>query len=293
MLGTASIVHSWLLVEQPGSWGHDALFESRLPVTVARHLVAEGERHHVRVLLVRRPDRVRSTIRHVFAISSRRRPGPWIEERLFMDPDELLGVDFEALGAGERPASFGAPYRQPLHLVCTNGRHDPCCAQLGRPVVRALASSRVWESSHLGGERFAANLVCFPHGLYFGRVDPADAAGLVAAYEAGRIELDHYRGRAGDPFVVQAAEVFLRRELGLTGVDDVIPIRRYRLDDGLIGVRFTTADARRHEVHVAVCPADDARPLTCTAATAARPERPNTFTLVDLFPLANPGPSVQ
>jgi len=289
VLGTASIVHSWLLVEQPGSWGHDALFESRLPVTVARHLVAQGEQHRVRVLLIRRPDRVRRAIRHAFAISSRRRPGPWIEQRLFMDADELLGVDIAALGEGRRPAAFGAPYRHPLHLVCTNGRHDPCCAQLGRPVVRALASNRVWESSHLGGERFAGNLVCFPHALYFGRVDAARAPAITAGYEAGAIDLDHYRGRAGDPFVVQAAETFLRRAEGWTGVDDVAPVRRYRLDDGLVAVRFATAAGGRYEVHVAISPAADARLLTCAAARA---ERPPTYTLVDVFPLAGGGTAV-
>ena len=290
MLGTASIVRSWLLVEQPGSWGRDALLESRLPVTVARQLVERGERHRVRALLVRRPDRTRVTAgRRCFAISSRR-PAPWIEEMRFDDPADLLDVDFAALGAGQRLGpGFGADRTDPLYLVCTNGRHDPCCAQLGRPVLRALASDSVWESSHLGGERFAGNLVCFPHGVYFGRVDPSNAAAIAQGYAAGTIDLDHYRGRAGDSFVIQAAEYFLRREEGLLGVDDVTAVGRLRLDAGLSAVDFTTTDGRRFEVHVAVTPAAEARRLTCAVATL---QRPPTFALVDLFPLETPGPAV-
>jgi hypothetical protein len=288
VLGTASLVRSWLLVEQPGSWGRDALLESRLPLTVARELVARAERHHVRVLLIRRPDRTRITAaRRCFAIHSAR-PEPWIEERPFHDPDELLDVDFAALARGGR-FGFGADRSEPLYLVCTNGRHDPCCAQFGRPVIRALASDRVWESSHLGGERFAGNLVCFPDGLYFGRVDAATAAQVAGAYERGVVDLAHYRGRAGDAFVVQAAEFFLRRHEDLTGVDDVAPVRRTRLDSGLAAVEFAARDGRRFEVHVAVQRAPDPRPLTCTASSA---QRPPTFTLVDLFPLDASGSAV-
>jgi hypothetical protein len=184
---------------------------------------------------------------------------------------------------------LAAPFEGPLYLVCTNGRHDPCCAQFGRPVLRALGADTVWESSHLGGERFAGNLVCFPHGIYFGRVDPSNAAALAGGYEQGVIDLDHYRGRAGDDFVVQAAEFFLRREEGLLGVDDVVPVRRVRLARGLVAVELATADGRRFEAHVAAQPTDPARLLTCTATTL---QRPPTFTLVDLFPRDAPGPAV-
>ncbi len=317
VFGTASIVHAWLLVEQPGSWGRDALFESRLPVSVARALVRQADRHHVRLLLIRRPDRTRVTGgRHCFAVSSRRpapppsepatapphlapataprhlapATAPWIEQRRFDDPTELLDVDFAALGAGERSFGPGAGHNEPLYLVCTNGRHDPCCAQFGRPVLRALASPRVWESSHLGGERFAGNLVCLPHGVYYGRVDPSTAPAIADQYAQGRVDLDHYRGRAGDAFVVQAAEFYLRRAEGLLGVDDVTPLRRTSLGNGLVAVELATADGRRFEAHVALRPGDPARPLTCTATTARRPP---AFALVDLFPLPPPGPAVQ
>src|SRR5207249_4701681 len=89
----------------------------------------------------------------------------------------------------------------------------------------ALAASHgelVWESSHIGGDRFAGNLVCLPHGLYFGRVGPAEAAEVADAYLAGRIDLGHYRGRSCYDMLVQAAEDAVRRRWGLTGVDDLV-----------------------------------------------------------------------
>ncbi|HEU5385864.1 MAG TPA: sucrase ferredoxin [Streptosporangiaceae bacterium] len=46
-----------------------------------------------------------------------------------------------------------------MALVCTNGKRDRCCAVRGRPVAAAIADATgwdTWESSHLGGHRFAA-----------------------------------------------------------------------------------------------------------------------------------------
>jgi hypothetical protein len=111
-----------------------------------------------------------------------------------------------------------------VYAVCTHGKRDPCCARRGRPLARALKAARpeqTWEIGHIGGHRFAATFLAFPHGLAFGRVPAAAGPRIVAALEAGEIDLEHVRGRAGDPPVVQAAESFVRRELGLRAVDDL------------------------------------------------------------------------
>jgi hypothetical protein len=282
LCGTASIVRSWLLVEQPGPWGSEAVAESDLPLEVAGPLAEQARRHGFRALLLRRPDRpdrASAAGRHCYvAHSSRRRT--WIEHRLVPDPAELLGVDFARLQAGE-PVGFGAPHDGPLYLVCTNGRHDPCCAQFGRPVARALARDRdsVWECSHVGGDRFAGNLVCLPHGLYFGRLGPSEATSVVDDYERGRIAVEFYRGRAGDPFVVQAADCLLRAETGMRRLDDVEPVWRRPAEDGAIDVGFDARDGRRFEVRVAVRPAAEGRSLTCAARHV---EHPPVYSLVSV-----------
>ncbi len=58
-------------------------------------------------------------------------------------------------------------------------------------------------------------MLVLPHGLYYGRLAPEHAAGFAAAHLEGRLDLDHLRGRSSYPFSVQAAEVHLRRLLGI------------------------------------------------------------------------------
>jgi hypothetical protein len=114
----------------------------------------------------------------------------------------------------------------PVYLVCTHGGHDACCALRGRPLAQALPApgpADVWECSHVGGDRFAANVVVLPHGFYYGQV-PGDGSDLVAAHSAGRVALPWLRGRAGVPPPGQAAQHFARGELGLLGIDE-LPVR--------------------------------------------------------------------
>ena len=269
---TASIVRDWLLVEQPGAWGPDALTESGLPAGVAAGLAERSRRYGFRVLLLRRPERPADGSRQCFVAHSGRGKR-WIEEKVVGDVEELLDIDFGPLGDGE-PVGFGTMRATPLYLVCTNGRHDPCCANLGRPVARALhgrADGAVWESSHYGGDRFAGNLVCLPHGLYFGRLSPDDAVRVVDGYERGVLDLDHYRGRSGEPFAAQAAEHFLRRQEALVGVDDLEVTGHRRHGEGVVEVRFDGPDGRSYEVRVQVRPAAEARVLSCGAGTEGRP----------------------
>lgn len=104
-----------------------------------------------------------------------------------------------------------------MFLVCTHSRHDRCCAKFGMPVWCALRDSipdRAWQCSHIGGDRFAANLVVLPYGVYYGHVTPDDVPELVRRSDAGEIWLPGFRGRSCHTRPVQVAEYFLRRESG-------------------------------------------------------------------------------
>jgi len=278
---TASMVRNWVLIEQPGAWGPQALTQSGLPAAVAERLAARAREHAFRVLLLRRPVRSPYGARQCFVAHSG--PGErWIEQRLVGDVDDLLDVDFSPLREG-RPLGFGERRDRPLYLVCTNGRHDPCCATLGRPVARTLqvgpSADSVWECSHFGGDRFAGNLVCLPDGLYFGRLEPADAERVVAGYERGMIDLEHYRGRAGEPFAAQAAEFFIRRGEGLLGVGDLTWLSHRHIDRHTVEVDFARDGGGTYRVLVGVEPATDSRPLSCGAG---RGEHPPTYSLLEM-----------
>jgi hypothetical protein len=220
--GTASTVRSWLLLEDPGPWGRDALLHARLPERVGLELQRRCAAAGVRPLLIRRTSSNASNTEGLtcFAIRSGPEP-PWIERTRLPNIADALDLDLPALGRGERPGF--EPVEGPLFLVCTHGRRDVCCAERGRPLAQALAAASpepTWESSHVGGDRFAGNIVAFPHGLYLGRVRPHEAV-RVAVYAEGRVPLEHLRGRSCYPMPVQAAEVALRTQEGLDGLDDV------------------------------------------------------------------------
>jgi hypothetical protein len=224
LAGTASTIRRWLLVEHDGPWGADGLLDARLPRAVGPALAAVAARTRARVLLIRRPASARDGTAAVrcFAVDTAeawlgRRTLGGIEDAATLDPLDRSAFD---------------PEPGPVFAICTHGRRDPCCAERGRPLAEAAADAdpaSTWECTHVGGDRFAGNLVAFPEGLVFGRVDPRDAAGLVAAYRDGRIApLDRYRGRTCDPFDVQAAEAALRGQLGLDRIDDARPVDRSR-----------------------------------------------------------------
>ena len=288
LYGTASRVRGWALLEQPGPWGVEAVTESRLDRDLARALHRAATAAHLRLLLIRRPGRSNLADRHrTCFVAHTSHSDRWLERRRLDDPAELLGLDMAKVVAGERPG-FGEPVADPVYLVCTNGRHDRCCATYGRPLALALAASHgelTWESSHVGGDRFAGNLVCLPGGHYFGRVGPDDAARVVALHRQGTIDLDHYRGCCIDPTVVQAAEWFVRRRTGLLGTGDLDLLGHDRLGGGVQAVRFRPRDGGVVRVVVRVTPTADPRPLTCHSTRA---ERPLGYDLLELA--AAPGP---
>ena len=222
LLGTASTVKSFLLVEDPGPWGVEALRDARMAGHVKRGMRQLATRSRVRVLLIRRHrGAVRGGPRQVFAAYADP-DHPWLETTTAADEDALLGLDFDALGRGASPGLD--PVSGSVLCVCTHGRHDVCCAELGRPLASALHASHpeeTWEVSHIGGDRFAGNVLVLPEGLYYGRVPVDRATALARTHLDGRLELDLLRGRSGLPLPAQVAEVELRRGLGETRNDAV------------------------------------------------------------------------
>ncbi|MDN4160819.1 sucrase ferredoxin [Nocardioides abyssi] len=226
--GTASTVRAFLLVEHAGPWGVDALRDARLPDGLGPRIAAVAARARVRPLLVRRPGRSRradatDTAGGVRVFAAACLPGGTrLESATLADPHEVLDLDLAALRAG---GSAGLdPHDGTVLAVCTHGRHDACCAELGRPVASALAAAHpeeTWEVSHIGGDRYAGNLLVLPDGLYYGRLDPDAALAVAADHARGHLELDHLRGRTAYPMAVQTAEVALRRHLGETARDTV------------------------------------------------------------------------
>ena len=218
-------------------------------------------------------------------LGAKTQSGTWGDDR-----DLLIAADL--LSRPPVPATEPQPN---LLLVCAHGVHDTCCAVHGRPVAAALAErwpDLVWECTHVGGDRFAPNLVVLPDGFYYGNLDPASAIDTVAAHLGGTVPTAFLRGMVGFAPPAQAAAVAAYERLG--------PLPPH-------GVRFLAADrigphdghgsqtvvelglaerAQRIRVLVTAIRRPDAL-LTCRAAHPT----PATAYEITAFDLIPPGPS--
>jgi hypothetical protein len=140
-----------------------------------------------------------------------------------------------------------------------------------------------WECSHIGGDRFAGNLVILPEGLYYGRVNAASGPRIAAAYESGRLDLEHLRGRVTSRFPIQAAEWHLRSKLDLTGIDDVRPAQAVERADDVEAV-FDVADGSTWRVRLRIGRTEPER-LTCASAHLSLAP---AYQLLDITPADNP-----
>jgi hypothetical protein len=217
MLGTAWPQPRVLLVHQPGPWGPRGLLESRCDPEVARRIDIAAAAAGMRLQAIRRPGKHevgKPAGGYLVGVAdSRAGSGTiswWVTDDLGQIADE-----FEA-GWPQRPPA--AVDSAPLFLVCAHGRHDACCALRGRPLAQALQlvrPGRVWETTHLGGDRFAANVLVLPTGELYGRVTPLVAAELVARVDAGEVVPGLMRGRIGLSPIAQAALVYAHEQLAI------------------------------------------------------------------------------
>jgi hypothetical protein len=268
LYATASRVDHWLLVEYRSLWSHDAFAGSGLTEQVKAHLrEQQAARRRTRLLFIR--SRGRRGAPGLVAYAATSRVGEEGARRVaFEDYRDLLEHDL-AGGAGE-------PVEHPLLLVCTHGKHDPCCARYGRRLYDALADELepdwVWQSTHVGGDRFAGNLVCLPYGLYYGRLDRASAATVLDELLAARVHLDPYRGRSCYSFAVQAAERAVRLDTALLGLDDLRLVAAHRREDGAWTVAISARGRGIEEVDLREEDGELVH-LTCGSDTLRRPRR--------------------
>lgn len=267
LAATASTARTYLLLEDPGPWGPHILHSTRLGEAARDALRRARRTYGVRPLLIRRPWLPAGRRRVIVANALH----GWAQSTLVDDLAEVADLDL----AGVRgPDGVGLPdHGAPIAVVCTHGKHDPCCATRGRPLAAALASSHpdvVWEGSHLGGDRFAGNLLMLPRGDYFGRLDAASGPAAVASYLAGELDLEHHRGRSSQPWAVQAAEASARRASGASAFSDV-RVRRVTTEGGTSRVALDVR-GQRWDAAVTV-DADEPARLTCHADAPEPPPR--------------------
>ena len=212
MWGTAEEVDVWLLLEYKPSWNAKAVTDNTLDDASKKWLeqtittvMAKGLK--IRVQFMRQPDIDGDTTCLMVAF----------EDRLWA----YRGVGYEFLQEVDVAAALDEPGQvdlvaEPQYFVCTNGQRDLCCARFGLPAyerLRERVGSRVWQTSHLGGHRFAPNVLALPQGVLYGRVIPEEVDSFIAEVDGGGLSFSHLRGRSRYPQLVQAAEAIAAQPL--------------------------------------------------------------------------------
>ena len=234
--GSAPVWKRCLVMELDEPWESEVAQSRHFPSTVSE-VLEKAERRGVptklqcvipdpeysvegysRVMLFSRPESPFATyLKDEFEVR-RSETGPLVEA-LLEEPGRLK--DFER-------------YRQDTShlrdiLVCTHGSHDICCASIGYPIYDALrnryarelnGSLRVWRVSHLGGHRFAPNLVDLPEGRNWVRMGPDVLESFVLRNRPVSELRQFYRGWLGlsSPYEqVAEREVFMREGWEWTG----------------------------------------------------------------------------
>ncbi len=232
LYGTAAPARFWVSVEQNGPWGRTAATQSYLPADVGDALTRACRAAGGRLGLIRRPGEhadPRTGPRLCYLAWSG--PAAFLLVGRVETPEDLLRLPFVALAAGDRDAVRAAlpQFRpsEPIFLVCTNGRHDVCCAIRGRPVALAghqRYPGRVWECSHTGGHRFSPTGVLLPWGRTLGRLDVNSVGEVLESADLGDLPFGllgpwHDRGGSAYPARVQVGESAVRDEVGETDLE--------------------------------------------------------------------------
>ena len=266
LAATASRIDHWFLVEYRGLWARDALTGSGLSDQVKQHLLDQVRVGPARPAPVRQAPRSQRATRAP-RVHGRLEAGsrPTVTRTEFEAYEDLRGLDLLA----------GTAVEHPLFLVCTHGKHDPCCARFGRPLYEALrdelAPDWVWQVvAHRrrpvrGQPRLPAG------GALLRASRPRDGRPVLDEHLARRILIPSYRGRSIYTFAVQAAERVVRERTGLVGIDDLTLREVVRRNDDRLASPLPPA--RRHTSCGSTRSADDLTRLTCSSESLERPPR--------------------
>lgn len=225
------------MIEYYGNWGSkvaDIVEKSRLSDALKAQVrqFQEEAPEDVRVLLFKRADRTRS--RSIYLARH-------TDEGMYLNHIPRDRKNLDLMGAYRNPVAA----QRDIVLVCTHGKRDKCCAKWGFPMYKSLVDSlhegfEVFECTHVGGDRFAANVIWLPYGHCFGHTQ-LNPEHFAQQLNRGRIALNHYRGCSALPSPAQYLDGVVR-----TGAGNDSPrpplLRDYResaLDDNATAADIT------------------------------------------------------
>jgi hypothetical protein len=171
-IGTAGVYDAFVLVEASLPWPAEAAEHPRARA-VADTMTSEDGR--VRIQLVSPSD------------STAVRSAVWYRR--------TCGQPFKGYVRHEEEQDIAGDV-----LICTHGRRDRCCGQLGTRLFMSAdhhSDRRVRRTSHTGGHRFAPTAVVLPEGTSWAYLDALLLEGIVNRTTPVDVAAAHFRGCSG------------------------------------------------------------------------------------------------
>ena len=220
IFGTASQCSAFLLVRHPCPFP-EKIVDAFLPEKWMHYLVSFAKVRKIKLLLTR--DNSFEPIPEIIYVDHFQHR--YKRFHLSLDAPEIFdlarGLDSEDI-----------PWlTDPFFLVCTNGKKDKCCSLKGFPVYTKMEETKrypVFQCSHVGGDRFAANVLMMPFGIYYGRVEANKVETIYAALEKNEISPLFFRGCSTLNFLKQAIDFYLRRFLNYYKIESNLMITGFR-----------------------------------------------------------------
>ena len=283
LAGTFKPADTFFLIEsrlsEYGGWQGEIVKQTQKSGAYAPIMQHLGKVPRAKLLFIRRP----ASDGKNFYIALANQAQPKIYHCALSEYEDLLSLSIDSISAGNVPKINGQAMQEipELYAICTNGKHDPCCATHGVPVYHALVevagADLVWQTTHIGGHRMAATMIAFPQGISYGHLDPLDAEAVIANHRAGYLLTHKLRGRgaySGHSLGIDAhaaasaAEVHIREAEGLYALQDLQLQDTLQLDGGRHLVTFVAAEGGRHQVEVQT---DLSAPRQTSCGDAAKP----------------------
>ena len=189
LIGTANQVDIRLMLEYRGEWRAKATTDNDLPLAVVSWL-DEIQEEASRRTLIPRIQLIRSERNQNDPLTCFIANDGALFRHEFVEYEEIIKMNpFE---------DTTEPQAETHYFVCVNGQRDLCCSRLGSVAyreIRQICPDRCWRTTHLGGHRFAPNILVLPDNLLYGRVFSDVLPDFVEQVENGNLYKPLLRGR--------------------------------------------------------------------------------------------------
>jgi hypothetical protein len=259
-IGTADCVDGFLLVEWPRPWPKKTNDVGELAEVVAMLTELQQRGRTYRLQLVLGSDTAPGQTTHHVMLYARGRGGfsgfALMEQKAETADVASACRDLVERAHGEPDWAISQDHPMDV-LICTHGTRDVCCGSRGSALYRDSGSLhngsiRLWQTSHLGGHRFAPTALILPDGQWWAYLDVTTLQAIVQRDPDVEQLRPFYRGSSA--FASKAVQAVEREAFAMCGwqwLETVRDASLARSDGGRERVLLTYQSS--DEAHRSVC----------------------------------------